>query len=173
MVPAARAPLADLPQAPLQERPWPSVYLLPALDSAPAVVCVPDARDPADPVAFALARSPGRRMSERPVCGRPLPVRDLLWRQFWAGLVVALVSFGLAFAASLAGTGRAPSVLAVRFLGWPALLLPIAVLGVALRTRGPGKRARPDAALLGLGLVLEVAALVRLHAVLGVLAGAG
>lgn len=176
--PLASEPLASEPLAPAprQERPWPSRCLLPALDSAPPVaapVARADGAGSAEPALFASTGNPGWRVSERPVRWRPAPARDPLWWQFWAAVVVALVSFGSALAASLAGAEQVPSVLAVRFLGWSALLLPLAVLGVALRAREPGRRARPDAALLTLGLVLEAAALVRLHAVLGVLAGTG
>jgi hypothetical protein len=99
------------------------------------------------------------------------PSHDRLWRVFWSALVVVLLASGLAWAATGVG-GPESRGAAVRILGWSALVLPLVVLAAALRVRSPAGR-RPDLVLVLLGVTLEAAALVRMHAVLGMLLGLG
>lgn len=107
----------------------------------------------------------------RPVPSGPVvvdPSHDLLWRRFWLALWIVLGSAGLAFAAVALGDGRGAHVVAARALGWPALVLPVGVLVLALRRRGPSGRS-PDLVLVLLGLALEAATVTRLQEAFGTL----
>lgn len=123
------------------------------------------------PASSRPGRGPVRALARRPVVGAD-PAYDRLRRDFWSALLTVLLAAAFAWATTAVGHGGRSSALAVRALGWPALALPLGVLWRALRRGVPGGR-RPDLVLAFLGVALEASAVVRLHALLGVLLGVG